>query len=296
MLLGDIHFPDAMIEAQLAANRQEFLGGADPLYVQLGAQTAEAAVQFAEPQKRALVGLMPVAYFGIRAAIQTVQQPEVAPLLPASVERRSDVIRGCSKLAITRALRSGTLKSHYMQSDTLAPLVTNDPRKVLAKILNPEETVESGLTSLGDVAIMDEAIVAGGALRFLKRSAPEALQAEPAAAIVGRSVGLQLVARVPDEKLDVMRTHLGMPYTNHRYLTYNYGAVDFTTEARDFLHSLRTPGAGCPAHQALTQETSGQPTFLRHVWADLAEALLPPHAKADLPPQKRPPSSKKKKR
>jgi hypothetical protein len=296
MLVEGIHFPDAAVIQQLNASREAFFGGADPLYAQLAAQTAEVAENQANSEKRALASLMPIAYFGIRAAVETVRQPDIAPHMPASVERRSSVIRAYSSFVITDALRTGAFAAHYRENDALAPLINDDPRHIVANFLSSKGTFEEQLTTLGEVAIMDASIVAGGALRFLKREQPALLRAEPAAAIVGRSVGLQLVARVPDEKLDVMREHLGSPYTNSKNFVYEWGALDFTSEARLFLNSLRQKGTGCPAHNALTQGTASEATFLRLVWSDLAEVLLPPHAKAEAPPGRRQPRSKGKKR
>lgn len=285
MLLAGIHFPDAALEEQARVNGEQLLNGADPLYEQLAVQTAQAVEQQARQgisvAKQTTTGFMPVAYFSMRAAVQTVRHPEIAPLLPSPVELRGGVIQRCAALMTTYALHSGALLGHYTESEALAPLMSKTP---IGEFLQPNTPYAQRITLLGKVAINDETIVAGGALRFLKRVHPKVLKNEPAAAIVGRSTGLQLIARVPDARLEDMRTRFGLPYVGHEHLTFRNNAVDFTDETRKFLHGLMKSGVSCPAHFALTEGASAEPTFLRLVWADLAEALLPPRAKAEIPP------------
>jgi|GEM_PF-5715053 len=294
-------FTDAVTERHATTNCQELLSGTDPLYNQIAEQTAQAVGQFTNPAKQGMTALMPVAYFGIRAATQTLLHQELAPLLPTHVEARGNTARNCSSIMIARALRSGALLSYYNDNEVLAPLLKNDPRRVLRQLLDPGAAYEAHLIELGDVAILDETIVAGGALCFLQRKHRAMLEAEEtaegesgAAAIVGRSIGLQLVARVLDDNLEGMRINMGMPYTDPAHFVLRDNVVDFTKKTRTYLHGLIQPGGGCPAHRALTSDTATQPTFLRMVWADLAKLLLPPNAKAELPPQKRPPKPRKK--
>ncbi|HEX7963511.1 MAG TPA: hypothetical protein VF466_02870 [Candidatus Saccharimonadales bacterium] len=286
MFIGGVHLPDAALRRQYTANTDALLGG-DPLFAQLAEETARISGQNTHPHKSVTVGMMPVAYFGIRAAVETARDPEVAPLLPLNVERRGAVVRGCSRLMINQARIDGILTRYYRGTPSLRPLLSK-ANSAMQLIFNDFAGVgEESLTPLGDTAILDETIVAGGALRFLRRDQPAALQAESAAAIVGRSVGLQLVARVPDDVLEQMREHLGAPYTHVENLRFEHGAVDFTPAARAYLHSLMEPGYGCPAHGALTDDASGKPTFLRLAWSEIADVLLPPGAKAERPPAAR---------
>jgi len=284
MLLGDTRVPDAAFHESVAASTELLLAGTDPLYTHLQEQTAEAAAQAKNDRLMSAAGLIPVAYFGIRAAIEAAEHPDIAPALPASVQHRAFAVRSCSGLIIKNAVVDGTLTDYYENTPDLAPLL-RARKGLLANLLadTSREALLYGLPRLGDVAIMDEGIVAGGALRLLRRYHRDLLAQEPAADIVGRSVGLQLVARVPDDALDTMRIHLGVPYTDPKHLQLMHGNVDFTSEARRFLHGLMIPGKGCPAHNVLTNEAASEPTYLRMAWADLARVLLPPHAKADLP-------------
>lgn len=294
MIIGRVHLPDAALERQYAAATSALLDG-DPLFAQLAEETARISGQNTHPHKSVTIGMMPVAYFGIRAAVETARDPDVAPLLPLDMKRRAGVVRGCSRLMINRARSEGVLTRYYRGTPSLRPLLSKASSAMQLIFDDFGGVGEQSLTPLGDTAIMDESIVAGGALRFLQRNQPAALRAESAAAIVGRSVGLQLVARVPDDVLEQMRTHLGAPYTHTRNLTFEHGVVDFTPDARTYIHSLMEPGYGCPAHSALTEDASGKPTFLRLAWSEIADVLLPPGAKAEQRPAPRPKIPRRKK-
>jgi hypothetical protein len=186
---------------------------------------------------------------------------------------------------ITSAVHSGNFIKYYLSNSHLHALAADSDGGV-SGVLRNRDSLGKFLQELGDVAVLDASIVAGGALRYLQREHPEALQDESAADIVGRSVGLQLVAGVPDDRLQAMRKRLGFPYTARQYLTRTGTDLDFTAQARAFLHSLQQNGTGCPAHDALTHHTVPQSTFLRHAWADLAGIVLPPNATAGMRPPK----------
>jgi hypothetical protein len=293
MLTHVRQIPNEVLEPIYRASVDELMKS--PVYGTLAQQTASImarpATARAEDHPRPEIAvLMPVAYFGIRSTVRTLGDPNILPQVPLEVERRRELAQQCSSLMILLAANKGILQRYYASSPHLAAAYREGG--TLRRVLTRPEAREH-LGALGKVAILDAGIVAGGALRYLRRDRPDILALRPPAETISNSTGLQIVGRVPDAALARMRRRLGLPYTGRQHLQATAdNLLEFKPAAQAFIRSLFLPGRGCPAFAAHANKISLHSNFFQLAWTELAGVLVPPDAIASDIPKRRSTSKK----